>query len=324
MPCGDDNVILLSQFTPDGDYQESTDGGETYHDAPAKDPRNSVTIPPPFLPPDTEEAECTYADSIVNQFINAWINATGEGEDTATVIEGMLSFLAGILGAVGGIVAAIVLAIAASVVATTVVAWKAAFTSDVWDRFRCNLHDNQQADGSFTASDVDAIYSRLGDEETGIVLISLRQMVAALGWQGLTISARSGFGSPNADCCGTEACDHSDWFVYDANAGIINTGTRTATFVEIESQIRGDGKYYVIFLSPDADQCCDLINSTVAADSQIDAVVGAASLAYYNPCGDDPANIVLGTYPMTVGTYNANAFLFRGDSTFTLQWDTES
>lgn len=200
MPCGSDNIIVLSQFDPTGHYEESTDGGVTYHEAPLRDPRNSVTLPPPFLPPGTEEAECTYADAIVNQFINSWINATGEGEDLATVIAGILSFLAGIFGSVGAIVAAVVLSIAASVVAGTVIAWKEAFTSDVFDRLRCNLHDNQQADGSFTAADVDAIYARLGDEETGIVLISLQQMVAALGWQGLTIAARTGVGSPTADC----------------------------------------------------------------------------------------------------------------------------
>lgn len=200
MPCGSDNIIVLSQWTPNGHYQESTDGGTTYHDAPTKDPRNNVPLPPPFLPPDTVDASCTYADSIVNKLINDWINATGATEDQATVIEGVISFLAGVFGAFGVVAAAITLGIAILIVAFTVAAWKAAFVSDVWNRLRCNLKDHMGSDGTFTQEDVDAIYTQLGSDETGIVKISLQGMIAALGAQGLTIAARAGYGSPSADC----------------------------------------------------------------------------------------------------------------------------
>jgi len=263
MPCGSDNTIILSQYTPDGDYQESTDGGITYHDAPEHDPRNSVPLPPPFLPPGTVEAECTYADAIVNQFINSWINATGDGEELATIIAGILSFLAGLLGAAGAVVAVIVLAIAATVVQGTVAAWKAAFVSEVWDRFRCNLHDNQQTDGSFNAADVDAIYARLADEETGVVLISLQQMVAALGWQGLTIAARTGVGSPTADCACEGDCTSSQWNLgawngttYVSPGTLIDSGT---DFLEVQSVDRGDGEQWVYVTSDDDNICCDLV-----------------------------------------------------------------
>jgi len=276
MPCGSDNIIIIAQFTPSGVYQESTDGGATYHDAPDHDPRNGVILPPPFLPPDTVEAECTYADSIVNMLINEWINATGDGEDLATVITGILGFLGGLLGAVGAVVAVIVLVIAASVVEGTVAAWKAAFTGEVWDRLRCNLHDNQQPDGSFTAADVDAIYERLGEEETGLVLISLQQMVAAAGWQGLTIAARAGRGSPTAECCTEEGCA-TDWVT------LYGTETdRSPTTIDVTAVFNGaDSKYHAQIQSPGADEntCCTIdFNDTI----------GGLQWAYWH-CGEtDP------------------------------------
>jgi len=309
MPCGSDNIIVLSQFTPDGDYQESTDGGATYHDAPNRDPRNAVPLPPPFLPPGTEEAECTYADAIVNQFINGWINGTGDGEDLATVIEGILAFLAGILGAVGAVVAVIVLAIAASVVDITVAAWKAAFTSDVWDRLRCNIHDNQQPDGSFTAADIDAIYARIGDEETGVVLISLQQIVAALGWQGMTIAARSGVGSPTADCACSDACG-TNWEVMGASHGtIIDAGD---DFITVEASNAG-GNYYVLIHSvPDTD-CCLIHSSELISGS-------APTLTGWTDCGTTPTEGA----PQHTGifgydNYCVNYFQQQGAAPFTVK-----
>jgi len=289
MPCGSDNEIVLSQFTPDGVYQESTDGGTTYHDAPGRDPRNNVPLPPPFLPPETEEAECTYADAIVNQFINSWINATGDGEELAEVIAGMLAFLSGIFGIFGAVIAVIVLGIASSIVLGTVAAWKAAFTTEVWDRFRCNLHDNQQADGSFTAADVDVIYTRLADDETGIVLISLQQMVAALGWQGLTIAARSGVGSPTADCACEGDCSSSQWNLgawdgstYVSPGTLVDTGS---DFLEVESVDRGDGEQWVYITSDDDAICCDLVveiteGSAVASSAWV--VINCGTSRHYS------------------------------------------
>lgn len=274
MPCGDDNGIVLTQWTEEGHYQESTDGGETYHDAPTKDPRNSVTLPPPFLPSGTVEAECTYADSVVNQAINSWINATGEGEDLATFVSGVLAFIGGIFGAAGAVIVPIILVIGATVVEFGVTAWKAAFTSDVWDRLRCNIHDNQSADGSFTVAQVDAIYARLSDDETGIVLITLQRLIAALGAQGLTISARSGFGSPTAECCPVEMCDN-DWTV--AQWGSIS-GPDSEGFYTLTSG-SGNGHQAIDIWTVDINTCCMPV--------ELEIVSGAINLGFTHVlCGE--------------------------------------
>lgn len=309
MPCGSDNIIVISQFDPMGHYEESTDGGATYHENPNNDPRNAVTIPPPFLPPDTIEADCTYADSIVNMMINEWINATGEGEDLATVIEGILGFLGGVLGAVGAIVGVIVLAIAAAVVSITVAAWKDAFTTDVWDRLRCNLHDNMGSDGSFTQSGVDAIYSRLGDEETGIVLLSLQTMIAALGWQGLTIAARAGRGSPTADCTCSDACAAS-WEIMGASHGTIIDSDDVSITVEASN---AGGNYYVLIHTVPSSDCCLIHSSELISGS-------APTLTGWTDCGTTPTEGA----PQHTGifgydNYCVNYFQQQGAGPFTVK-----
>ena len=295
MPCGDDNTILLSQFTPDGHYQTSPDGGETWSDTPERDPRNSVPLPPPYLPPDTTDESCTYADSVVNVLIEQWIHATADDENQQTVIDGIIGFLAGIFGAVGNIPAVIVLAIAITVVAFTIAAWKAAFVTEVWDRLRCNIKDNIGEDGSFTQDNVDSIYSRIQSEETGIVQVSLAQMVAALGWQGMTIAARRGYGSATADCSCGEGCEDS--LLWDIKApqnpdqgSIISTG-RTASNLQIDGLVvGGDGNYYVQLVAPSSADCCTLTGIGTTGS-------GAGLLVAWDLCGETP-----GSYAHSSGT----------------------
>jgi len=313
MPCGDDNTIVLSQFTINGHYQTSNDG-MTYNDKPELDPRNHVTLPPPFLPPDTITPACTYADSIVNSLINDWINHTGETEDQATVLEGIISFLAGLFGlTVAGLVVGITLAIAASIVAFTVAAWKAAYTTEVWNRLRCNLRDNIGTDGSFSQTQVDAIYSRIGDEESGIVEISLQQMIAAMGPAGLTIAARSGKGLPDADCdyCDT-ACDVDMWSIFNGDEDygtIIDMG---ADYIIIETMPAPTtvGEDYVRMKTTGIDDCCKILTWEVVSG-------GTVNISVYGECGEaQTAGGALSLAPDTgTGESSANRFAFAATAT---------
>jgi len=280
--CCDENAIPIGMFTPEGHYQESVDGGETYSDAPLNDPRNAYPIPPPFLPEGTVEPDCTYADSVVNHMINSWINATGEGETTANAISGMLVFIGSLFSASGaGILITLLFALAAAIVAFGVEAWKDAFVPEVWDRLRCNIHDNMGADGSFTQENVDAIYERIGEEETGIAALSLRMMIAAVGWQGLTIAARYGVGSTDADC---------DCNVYERI--YVSTGGGTETDWDGEwlyASPVADGDHYTLFVQRsnpsgalDENYCCyfefELLTGTMDLTNSAIRMCGAGSL----------------------------------------------
>jgi len=292
MPCGSDNVINLTQYTSDGHWQTSTDGGSTWSDTPSTDPRNSVPLPPPFLPPDTADESCTYADSVVNVLIEQWIHATADDENQQSVIDGILGFLAGIFGAVGNIPAVIVLAIAIGIVSFTISAWKAAFVTEVWDRLRCNIKDNTGDDGTFTQANVDAIYARIQSEETGIVQVSLAQMVAALGPQGMTIAARKGYGSASADCsCGDGCSDSLLWEIKFSGAGdtgVIIEETRTAEVLQADGLVAGgDSRYYVQLIAPTSVDCCTLTDLGTTG-TPLDL------LCAWDLCGETP-----GTYAHT-------------------------
>jgi len=279
MPCGSDNIIVLSQWTPDGHYQESTDGGTTWHDAPGHDPRRNVPLPPPFLPPDTMDASCTYADSIVNNLIDKWINATGDTEDEATVIEGIISFLAGIFGAFGVVAAAITLGIAIVIVAFSIAAWKAAFLPAVWNRLRCNLKENMGTDGVFTQANVDAIYARIGTEETGITKISLQGMIAALGTSGLTIAARNGRGSATAICCPT--CDTDIWSIFSGGetyGSIVSVGA-DYIIADLSFAPSTVGEYYLRMKTTGITDCCKIAGWQVLSG-------GTLNISVYGECGE--------------------------------------
>jgi len=276
MPCGSDNVIVMTQWTPNGHFQESTDGGVTWHDAPNHDPRLNVPLPPPFLPPDTTDETCTYADSVITAMITNWIDHTGTTEDEATVIEGIISFLAGLFGAFGVIAAAITLGLAIIIVAFTVAAWKAAFVSDVWDRLRCNLKDHMGSDGTFTQNQVDAVYTQIGSDETGIVKMSLQGMIAAMGAQGLTIAARQGRGSATADCsCGDVACvSLTNWTIltgFGAQGVIDSIDEASGTITCSTNGAQGNGQHYITLVSDGDNNCCQLLLVEATAGSVVDS-----------------------------------------------------
>ena len=65
MDCCGQLEIPLTRVDENGHYQQSTDGGETWTDTPQFDPRNTIPRTPPYPPADSDNAQCAYADSIV-------------------------------------------------------------------------------------------------------------------------------------------------------------------------------------------------------------------------------------------------------------------
>jgi len=173
--CCGDNDGTLSRWSPQGHYQTSSDGGETWQDTPTSDPRNPQPMYPEMFPEDVVDERCTGADSIVTlvqaQLVDALEDDATAAEIMGIVIATLTVFFGALLPTViGALVVAIFGAVAAGIVALTVPAFKAAMTSDVFTRFRCNLFDNMALDASFTQEQVDLVYDRIGVEETGIAL----------------------------------------------------------------------------------------------------------------------------------------------------------
>lgn len=264
--CCPEPTPLMIRFTDDGHYQTSDDGGVTWQDAPTSDPRYSAPQFPPVLPPDTVSPDCTYADSVVNVFKNQFVDAVETGDDVTAIA----AVLAGIVGALLGplswpVIYVIAAALFPAIIAFTVDAWQAAFTDEVWDRLRCSLQMNMGEDGSFSTAQVDSIYSDLSLTESGIALFTLQRVIATFGATGLTNAARSGLGSPDADCDCTSFCGE-EWSVanipgYDAYGTII--GVDEDGYLEVEATSTGTGFYVFTIRTADKDTCCYLTDQIV-------------------------------------------------------------
>jgi len=198
------DTSILSRLTENGHYQTSTDGGATWTDAPQEDPRNGVPQSPPRLPLDTINDECTYADSVVKLFKQGVIDILVEGNTVQQIIAIITGILAGVLGFAGGIltfVGAAIAVLANAIFAIGITAVQAAFTSDFWDMLRCLISENINSDGSFTQTQVDAIYAGMTGNSLAIFIV--QNWIAFLGTQGLTNSARALNGAADAICCPT-------------------------------------------------------------------------------------------------------------------------
>lgn len=201
--CCPETAPLQYRWTEDGHYQSSPDG-VTWTDAPTSDPRYSVPLAPPVYG-SGDALKCQYADGVVNVMKTQFVEAIEVGDDLQTIIGIIIGVLSAILGTVAApLVYQIMAVVAGAILGATIEAFQDAFTTEVWDRLRCNIRDNMASDGSFSQANVDAIYSRINSDETGIAALTLKQAVAAFGTQGMTNAARTGNGAVDADC---EACD---------------------------------------------------------------------------------------------------------------------
>lgn len=319
--CGDD-LSVFTRYTPDGHYQTSTDGGATWNDSPMSDPRNAVPQFPPFVPDGTIDEKCTYADSIVQQLKTGIVDKLTDGMTYVQILEVIEGALFVILAAlaptvIGTIIVTIMGAIIAAIIGETIPVFQAAMTNDVYDRFRCNIAGHIEDDGSFTQDDVDAIYAQLAVDESGIALIFLQQLVALMGIHGMTNAARSGFGSPTAECCVT-GCDISSWDVFP-DRGTITSRTTFTVFIDA-TILPADGKYWASIGAPDIAHCCD-IGAQADNSGQIYVVSGSPDASFYSPCGNLPSDFS-GWLGLAFGSTSMNGVSYRSNTPFTLAIDT--
>jgi hypothetical protein len=208
--------------------------------------------------------------------------------------------------------------------ALVISALRTALTDDVYNDLQCIIYCHMGEGISFDDSQWTDVRTQIQSDITGIAGVFLEHLIFLLGKIGLTNLARSQ-ASTEGDCTGCSCeggCDISGWELWDVDAGIINTGTRTSTFIEIAAQIRGDSNYYVIFGNKsNADGCCVLNNNR--SDTKIVYAVGNPDFAWYSPCGTDFNNLPF-DHPLTLGNddESMNGIMFKHGTPFTLQINT--
>jgi hypothetical protein len=150
------------RYDPDCDcVQYTPDGGTTWYDQPAADPRTSPTSRLPALSGD--DRACRAAAGMTKLIENS----VNERIDAVTAIE----FAGGILGIVAfipgfNILYALILALAAFAFTIGREVLEAAFTEEVYDQIRCILFCHVDDDGQMSVDQLAAAYSDLNALDT--------------------------------------------------------------------------------------------------------------------------------------------------------------
>ncbi len=243
MSCCCDQPPAIFRYGPGAIYQRSTDGGVTWVDAPSYDYRNtSITYPDPAdLGIDT--SKCQGADSVKvvidEQIIQQLNEDFAAGQILALIAAVLAVFLsAGSLGAFAPLIAAI----GAAIVDVGVSATQAAFTSDVWNRFRCNVYCHMSSDSAIDAAGFAAILAQIASDESGIVEIVLWNTVNAAGVVGLTNMIRSNVGDPDADC--SECCPVAEIWQTNSVGALVQLFPDDDGLYTVTGDFFTSGKYY--------------------------------------------------------------------------------
>lgn len=251
--CGDDGT--QHRITELGVWQTSTDGGNTWYDDPASDPRNNNSYYPPLLGPDGDDKACEGATNAFEFFKQNLIDELATGLAYSEIYSAIVGILA-VLGVTGiGIVVAIA---AAAIFVAGVVVVQAAFTSEVWADFKCILYCNISDDASYTTDQWTTVKAQVYSSFTGIVQVVLWNWVNALGAIGLTNAARSnmGLGSDCSDCeCSTCPCNLFQWNwspAYGSPSAALFTRTEASCSLTADGLYHdpGTGLYYFGVYAP--------------------------------------------------------------------------
>jgi len=272
--CGcSDPVGRIYRHNPDTDrLEQSDDDGTTWQNAP--DPRYDSPLFQPQVGDTPDDVKCLSATNAMLYFKDELIAQASEWTTLTTVIAGILTVVIGLL--TGGLGAALVIDLAAAFIGSGIGAAIAAFTTEVYDRFKCNLYCHALEDGSWDEAALAAIKDKINVDETGVANTILQGWIDQLGTAGLTNSGRLTLEN-DADCSGC-ACD--DCSNLDA-WGIIygTTITKTAGYWKLSSVAVGanQGVRLARTVAPPSN-CCSVVYNVTAGVVQ--------NQAWYR-CSDD-------------------------------------
>jgi len=277
--CGcSDNPDRLFRHNPTTDrLEQSDDGGETWQDAP--DPRYDSPLFPPQQGTDEADTKCLSATNAMLYFKDQLIGQASEWTTLTTVIAGILTVVIGVL--TGGLGAALVITLAAAFIEAGVGTAVAAFTTEVYDRFKCNLYCHASSDGSWDEAALASIKAQIDVDETGVANTILKGWIDQLGTAGLTNSGRVTVEN-DADCSGCDCvppCQSADSFYWGTVNSVTDNLDGTFTFNVTSAPSPGDGTEFIGWGDRDnaGSPCCTFVSQS--------AFEGTALGGAYQSCG---------------------------------------
>lgn len=295
--CGCNDPVLY-RFNPDtGRLEQSTDGGETWTEAP--DSRFDSPLLPPVLGDTVTDTKCLAAANAVEYFKTQLIDQANSWTTLSTVVAGIIGIIAVLL--TGGVASVLAVTLGSIFINAGIAATVAAFTSDVYIRFKCNLYCNAQNDGSWTEADIAAIRAQLDIDETSVALSVLQGWLDQLGPAGLTNSGRLHLitDANCEDCDCDEGCADPDNFTFGTITSSVANPDGSVTF-ELNSEAAPDSTHVVAWKQYQVkEECCEILEFTIHT-------TGGTPEFYFSFCTDEE------------GTFNTN-FNFPGGCMFFAQ-----
>jgi hypothetical protein len=310
MSCCCDQPPAIYRYGEGGVYERSTDGGLTWTPAPNYDYRNTSTVFPNPADLGISTTKCQAADGVVATINDEIVQSLNESFAAAQILALIAAVLLAVLTA-GSLLALtpLITAIGAAIIDVGVTATQAAFTSDVWDRLRCNIYCNMTDDYQMTDDGFAAVLAKIVTAESGIVETVLYGIINAAGKVGITNMMRSNKGSAAADCsdCGcSETCVDNFMVTFGDLVERDDTSiTATAT------QIPDDGRWAITLYTGDINLCCTLVSADIVG------IHFGSVTPFAKDCGHDDlfTGIIVGHCVNTVLHLGAS-----GDGAYTMKF----
>lgn len=202
------------RYNSGGDSVQTTnDGGVTWVDTPASDPRHSPAF---SLPPLTgTDVPCHAAANMrrfFEDFIGTTLTALTEGLDALALATTLISIVFGGFG----LFIDLVIDLAAVLASAGDTAINAAFTPEVFDQLQCIFYCNVDSSGQVDAAALSNIEAQISSQIGGLVSVVMSACLFIMGEVGLSNSGVTTV-NPSADCSGCDCgwCVELDLTVSD-------------------------------------------------------------------------------------------------------------
>lgn len=219
---------LLRRLNPDGSMSTSSDGGATWQDAGANDPRNQETQFPPLPGTSPDDIKCKSANSTVRQLKDQQAGYSSKIGVITTIAE-MAASLVGLAvlvffdPALAPFLIGAFFELAAALLATTQTAYNALFTDDDWSWVLCELYNKMDNTGTIAGSDFITIQADFDSHFSGNAALTFSSILNSWQLAGLNAAARIGT-TDNLDCSGCACPDDcpTEWTFFGVH-DVVNT-----------------------------------------------------------------------------------------------------
>lgn len=196
--CSPDSII--ERYDPDtGEKEVSYDGGETWENGQAHDPRYNSPL---FAPITGTCAESNSIVRMVQEIIIQTVDDINLGLAAAYVLSAILGLVVTVLTA--GAAAPLALALITTITALGTAAVNAALTNAVWEDFRCIVYETIGGATTITPAHFETIKSRIPEIGDAIAEAAIYAAFVQLGPAGMHNAATLGMAangiSPTCDC----------------------------------------------------------------------------------------------------------------------------